>query len=227
MPTPANRAIVTLQPKRLPSNKTRHDMNRFTMGLPALLLATAAMIPAAHAEPSSPWAVQIGVHNVDPKSDNGLGIKVDNAVGLTMNARYFVNPSFAIDLLAALPFQHDVSADGAGKIAKVRHLPPTLSAMWYPMPDAKVKPFIGAGLNYTTFFDIKEKGALSGTKLKLKDSFGPAAMIGVEVPVSAHGAVFADLRWMDIDTKASVDGNRIGTLHIDPIAYGVAYVYRF
>lgn len=202
-------------------------MNRFAYSVPALLLAGVASLSSAHAETTSPWAVQVGVHNVDPKSDNGNGVNVDSAVGLTLNARYFVNPSFAIDILAALPYQHDVSLDGVGDIAKVRHLPPTVSAMWYPMPDAAVKPFVGAGLNYTTFFDIKEKGVLSGSKLKLNDSFGPAAMIGVEFPLGAHSALFADLRWMDIDTKAKIDGATFGTVHIDPIAYGIAYVYRF
>jgi outer membrane protein len=202
-------------------------MKRSMMGLPVLLLAAAAMAPSAHAQPTGAWAAQVGVHNVDPKSDNGHGIDVDNAVGLTFNVRYFFTPSVAVDLLAALPFDHDISADGLGKVAKARHLPPTLSAMWYPLPDAKVKPFVGAGLNYTTFFDVREKGALSGTTLKLKDSFGPAAMAGVEFPLGAHASLVADIRWMDIDTKASINGAGIGTVHIDPIAYGLSYLYRF
>ena len=202
-------------------------MTRITASLPVLALALAGSVSAAQAQDVSPWALQVGVHNVEPKSDNGGGIDVKSAAGLTFNVRYFVNPSFAIDVLAALPFGHDVDLEGAGKIAKVHHLPPTVSAMWYPMPEATLKPFVGVGLNYTTFFDIKEKGALAGTKLELDDSFGVAAMAGVEYKLGPHSALFVDLRWMDIDTKAEVNGAGIGTIHIDPLAYGLAYVYRF
>ena len=202
-------------------------MNRLTTCLSALCVAAAGMASTAHAEALTPWTFQLGVHNVDPKSHNGNGVEVDSATGATFNVRYFLDSSFAVDLLAALPFGHDVSVEGAGEVAKVHHLPPTLSLTWHPLPVAKVKPFVSAGLNYTTFFDIDEKGALSGTKLKLKDSWGPAAQAGVEFALGPHSAIVADLRWMDIDTKASVDGASIGTVHIDPFAYGLSYVYRF
>lgn len=193
-----------------------------------VLMAAAASMPVAHAA-DSPWAVQVGVHNVDPKSNNGTDadVHVKSAAMATFNVRYFFSDAVALDVLAALPFKHDVKIDGVGEVASVKHLPPTVSLMWYPMPASTIKPFVGAGLNYTMFFSEKTKGALDGADLKLKDSVGLAAMAGVEFKLDDHSGIVADLRWMDIDSKAKVNGGSIGTVHIDPIAYGLAYIYRF
>ncbi|WP_317628498.1 OmpW family outer membrane protein, partial [Escherichia coli] len=41
-----------------------------------------------------------------------------------------------------------------GDIATVHHLPPTLMAQWYfGDSGSKFRPYIGAGINYTTFFN--------------------------------------------------------------------------
>ena len=45
--------------------------------------------------------------------------------------------------------------------------------------------------------------------------------------ISDRGALRVDMRWIDIDSDASLNGNRIGTVNIDPLVYGVAYVHRF
>ena len=57
------------------------------------------------------------------------------------------------------PFSHSVSTPGLGEVAKVKHLPPTLMAQYYfGDANSKVRPYVGAGINYTTFFD--EEGAV-------------------------------------------------------------------
>jgi len=91
----------------------------------------------------------------------------------------------------------------------------------------KVSPFIGAGLNYTTFFSEKTTGALAGSKLKLDDSWGLAAHAGVDIALTEKSALRVDMRWIDIDSKVKVDGSDLGTAHIDPLVYGLAYVMKF
>ena len=86
---------------------------------------------------------------------------------------------------------------------------------------------LGAGLNYTTFFSEDTKGALAGTDLKLDDSWGLAAHVGMDIKVSERGAVRMDARWIDIDSDVKVDGAKLGTANIDPLVYGVAYVVKF
>ncbi|NKF23484.1 OmpW/AlkL family protein [Solimonas marina] len=201
-------------------------MNKTLLALAAATALTYAA--AAPAYQTGDWIVRGGSHYVDPKSNNSDIVDVDGAFGLTGSIEYFVAPQFAVDVLLAVPFKHDIKlADGGDKVASTRDLPPTLSLVWYPNVSTTVHPYIGAGLNYTTFFDEKTKGALAGTKLSLDDSFGFAAVGGIAFDLSDHWQIGADVRWFDIDTKAKVDGSSIGTVEIDPFGYGLNVGYRF
>ncbi|HJU39558.1 MAG TPA: OmpW family outer membrane protein, partial [Tahibacter sp.] len=144
----------------------------------------------------------------------------------TFTLEYFLSRSLSVEVLAAAPFRHEVKLNGA-KAAEVRHLPPTVSLTWHFNPEGKVSPFVGVGVNYTTFFDIHETGPLAGTQLGLKQSWGAAARVGLDVALNARWSFLVDARWMDIDTEARVNGAKVGTVSIDPIVYGFAFGYRF
>lgn len=200
-----------------------------TVTTPALTTLTLCLIAtSAFAHESGEITARIGSHYVAPDSDNGDVVDVKSAFGLTGGVQYFICPSLAVDLLLAVPFKHDITLKGGGgDVASTHHLPPTLSLIWYPQLSQTYKPFVGAGLNYTTFFDEKTRGALAGTKLSLDDSFGVAFVAGLEVAFDPKWSVIADVRYLDIDTKARVDGGSIGTVTIDPVGYGLALAYRF
>ena len=202
-------------------------MNKNTLLIAAACSLTALAAPLAHAYDGGDWLVRVGSHYVDPKSDNSDIVNVDGAFGLTGSVDYFVTPQLAVDLLLAVPYQHDINLNGGDKVASTRHLPPTLSLVWYPQLSETVHPFIGAGLNYTMFFDEKTTGALAGSKLKLDDSFGIAGVVGVAVDFGPKWSVSADVRYFDIDTKAKLDGASIGDVAIDPFGYGLSVGYRF
>jgi outer membrane protein len=204
-------------------------------GLAAAMTLAAAPVMA---QSRGDWTLGVGVHAVDPKSDAGdldgsaLGLgalptKVDSDVKPTVTAEYFIADNLGIEVLAALPFKHDVSIDGVGKVGETKQLPPVVSLQYHFANGSKVTPFIGLGVNYTKFFSTDAKGALEGTKLKLEDSWGLAAHAGLDFAVSEKGALRVDLRWADIDTRVKVDGNTLGTARIDPLVYGVAYVFKF
>ncbi|WP_313173946.1 OmpW family outer membrane protein [Stenotrophomonas sp.] len=208
-----------------------------------LLSAMAAAVSLAAAAPAmaqskGDWTLGVGVHAVDPKSDAGdlngaaLGLgklptKVDSDVKPTITFEYFVADNVGIEVLGALPFKHDVSIDGVGKVGETKQLPPVVSLQYHFANSSKVTPFVGLGVNYTKFFSTDSKGALAGTKLKLEDSWGLAAHAGLDFAVSDKGALRVDMRWADIDTKVKVNGNKLGTAKIDPLVYGVAYVFKF
>lgn len=186
-----------------------------------------ALAGAAQAAEPSPWIFRIGAHNVEPKSKNSDIVNVDNAQMLTFNLTRMVNDNWGIEVLAALPFKHDVNLNTGGKVADVKHLPPTFSLQYHFAPNAKVRPYVGAGLNVTLFFSEDTTGALAGHDLSLGTSFGPAAQAGLDFDVSDNWFLNADVRWMDIDTKAKLDGASLGTVAIDPIVFGVSVGRRF
>jgi|SRR5690606_6525412 outer membrane protein len=209
-----------------------------TLSLLLLAAAVGAALPAA-AQSRGDWTLGIGVHNVDPKSNNGsldataleLGplppTEIGNSVRPTITAEYFVRDNLGIEVLAALPFQHDIDIRGIGKVGSTRHLPPVVSLQYHFANSTKATPFIGVGVNYTTFFSEKTTGALEGTRLSLDDSWGLAAHVGIDFAVNQRSAIRLDARWADIDADVKVNGVRIGTADIDPLVYGLAWVVKF
>ncbi len=191
----------------------------------AITLCCALYTVPVHAERGD-WQIRMGGSLVNPKSDNHGIVEVDSDTMLTFNATYFLTPNWAIELLAALPFTHDIDLVGGGRVAETKHLPPTLSAQYHFMPGGKVRPYVGAGINYTLFFEEDTTGALAGSSLKLEDSVGPAAQIGIDIDLSDRWFLNAEVRWMDIDTKAKLDGVSLGTVEIDPWLYGINLGFR-
>ena len=208
------------------------------MKLQSLVLAaaTALTMTTAFAVPAGTWSIAAGAHYVDPKSDNGtlnngLSVDVDGDVRPTISGEYFIANNVGVELLAAIPFHHDFDLnDAAGNrvlSGKTQHLPPTLSLQYhfdgYNMP-MNVKPFVGVGVNYTTFF--KEKVS-NGADLDLDDSVGVAGHIGLDIPFAPTESFRIDVRYMDIKTDAKLNGVDAGEIDISPWVYGVAFVKQF
>lgn len=201
--------------------------------LPASLAAALALAASpAMAQSKGDWTLAAGVHQVAPKSNNGtlaggLKVDVDSDIKPTITGEYFIADNLGIELLAALPFKHDINIDGLGRVGSTKHLPPVVSLQYHFNSKGKVSPFLGAGLNYTTFFSEETGGALAGSSLKLEDSWGLAAHAGVDFAIADKGALRVDVRWIDIDSDVKLDGTKLGTVKIDPLAYGVSYVFKF
>ena len=214
------------------------------MKLQSLVLAaaTALTMTTAFAVPAGTWSVAAGAHYVDPKSDNGTlansdlnlvaNVDVDGDVRPTISGEYFIANNVGVELLAAIPFHHDFTltdANGGEITGRTQHLPPTLSLQYhfdgYNMP-MNVKPFVGVGVNYTTFFKEKLNNN-SGLELKLDDSVGVAGHIGLDIPFAPTESFRIDARYMDIKTDATLNGADIGEIDISPWVYGVAFVKQF
>lgn len=210
-----------------------------------LTMSVLATTPAL-AHEAGDWLVKVGATSVMPKSNNGTvgkalvpgGIKLDvnNNMQPSFSLTYMATQNVGVELLAATPFSHKIYGDASyfggdiGKIGKTKHLPPTLSVQWHFLPDSDIQPYVGVGLNYTKFFDTKPQGALKDLgfkKLKLEDSWGLAAQVGVDIRLSERWFMNADLRYIDIDSKVKLDGKKIGTAKIDPWVATVGVGYRF
>ncbi len=202
---------------------------KMTNKLAALALSTAlvALAAPAFAQNQGDWTVGVGVGYLDPKSDNGtlagLDADVDADTRPIFTAEYFVRDNLGIELLAATPFSHEVTLGGSIDAGTVKHLPPTLSLNYHFATNSAWKPYVGAGINYTIFFD--EKSALGD--LELDNSVGLALQAGLDYMVTEKGAVRLNVRWFDIDSDVKLNGADIGTAEIDPWLVGVSYVHRF
>lgn len=146
------------------------------------------------------------------------------------------------ELLAATPFSHDIdlinTSDnnlglGDGKLAETKHLPPTLSAVYYFPVDGDFQPYAGLGLNYTVFFDddfSRHRRDQSFDKLELDDSAGIAAQLGFDYTMDKDWLLNGSIRYMQIDTTASFEvlglaGNV--SADINPWVYSVMVGRKF
>lgn len=173
----------------------------------------------------------VGLAGVIPESGNGVlagptPIDVQNGYSLQLTGEYFIADKVGIELLAAWPFAHDIDSGGA-KIGEVKHLPPTLSLQYHFTNSTKVTPFIGAGINYTTFTEDKAVGPLAGNSLDLDDSWGLALHAGLDYKVSDKGALRTDVRWINIESDVKLNGVDIGKAKINPWVFGISYVHTF
>ncbi len=183
-----------------------------------------------------------------------LSISVDDNTQLGLNLVYFFDSNWAIELLAATPFTHDVvlhdptaltesvygaNLDGA-KLAEVTHLPPTLSALYYFNTGTAFKPYVGVGVNYTIFFDEKftpTPDSVGFDNLELDSSFGLSAQVGADFELSKNWSINVSARYIDIGTKATFDlndpfnvgleGKGSATVDVDPMVYSVMLGYKF
>lgn len=190
--------------------------------LGTVVLLSAGVANTAMAVEKGDWLLRFGASNVDPKSDNHEIVSVDDASSLTLNLSYMFTDHLSVEVLAAYPFEHDITA-GGDKVASTKHLPPTVSVQYHFMPKNAFKPYVGLGVNYTTFFNTK---SVLGN-LDLGDSWGLAAEAGVDIMLGEKWFLNGSIRYIDIETKARLDGASLGKVAIDPMVYGLHMGLKF
>ncbi len=217
----------------------------------ASALALALTAPLAQAFEAGDIIVRAGAITVDPHEDSG-NVKIagvgsidaqatlDSDTQLGLNFAYMVTDKVGIELLAATPFTHDVGTKGLGglKLGELKHLPPTLSVIYYPLEKASAfQPYVGAGINYTWFFDDKltseaENSGLQLRGLDMKDSWGLAAQVGMDYMLTDNLMLNAQVRYIDIDTTGTTyseaaDAKIKVDVDVDPFVYMVGLGYKF
>lgn len=211
-------------------------MNKCVIGMAA---AAALLSITAQAHQAGDVIVRAGSATVRPNesSDNVLGLgefNVDNNTQLGLTFSYLVTDNIGVELLAATPFKHHVGLNSTGDIASVKHLPPSLVAEYYfgAAPD-KLRPYLGVGVNYTTFYDahFNQTGQDAGlSDLSLKHSWGIAGVAGLDYNLNQNWLVNMSVWYMDIDTDVRFKaGGQQQSVHsqIDPWVFMFGVGYRF
>lgn len=229
---------------------------RKTLLATSLLAAAVAAPSAALAHQAGDIIVRAGAVTVTTH-ENSSKLKVDGAkvagtkatlndnTQLGLNFAYMVTDKVGIELLAATPFKHEAKVKGLsagtglsgldGKLGSFKHLPPTLSVVYYPFDGKSAfKPYVGAGINYTWFFDENlsshAKNNLGASGFSVKNTWGWAAQIGADYMLTDNILVNAQVRYIDIDTTAKVNtalGHAKVDLDVNPWVYMVGIGYKF
>lgn len=223
----------------------------------ASLLALAVASPLAQAHQAGDILVRAGAITVNPEADSSsvkvdrgalagadLGGKatMDSDTQLGLNFAYMLTDHLGLELLAATPFEHEVKLKGTaldaanGSLGSLKHLPPTLSLVYYPLDSASAfQPYLGAGINYTWIFDehVGSGATAAGfDNFRAKNSWGMAWQVGADYMLTDQVMVNAQVRYIDIDTRAYVDNTALGVranvdVDVDPWVYMVGLGYKF
>mgnify|MGYP001000852943 FL=1 len=203
-------------------------MRRFlSVSLMALTLALAA--GAVHAEEAfrtkqaGDWLVRGRATTVVPMDggnvenratgvDTGLDVSnITNSVIPELDFTYFWTRNIATELVLGTT-RHKVEATGGVDVGNVWLLPPTLTVQYHPLPDSRISPYIGAGINYTIFYG--EGGGLPG--FDVKNDFGFALQAGVDYALSGPWSLNFDVKKLFLRPEAVTSTLRVDNVKIDP-----------
>lgn len=187
-----------------------------------LAFATASVTHFAQAADGN-WLVRVRAIQIDPSAHSSplAGVDVDSQIVPELDFTYFFSKHLATELILGTA-RHKVTLNGVS-LGKVNHLPPTLTLQWHFAPDSKIRPYVGAGVNYTRFYNVD----LTGLDVD-RNSFGGALQAGVDIAVTDNSYINLDVKKVYISTKVKTTaGAYVTDLDIDPVIIGVGYGWRF
>lgn len=209
----------------------------------AALAAVAALALAAPAQAGVLENVQVkvGASYIAPDESADISviggdIEISEETVPTLAIEYFFNDRVSMELLCCMA-RHDVAAVGTAvgptgrvDLGEVSHFPPTLTVKYRWTNLGRVEPYVGAGVNYTHFFDAELPAGGVVTSIDYDDSFGAAIQAGADIRLDEHWSVNVDVRrvWIDPEVRIMAGSTPIDAdVEINPSIVTLGVGYRF
>ncbi|AZQ53767.1 OmpW/AlkL family protein [Burkholderia cenocepacia] len=230
-------------------------------------ISIASLADDAHAQAAGSVSLGVGWLHIMPQSSSGelfvqsvagapvnralpdTGGRVATSDALSLMAEYQFTDHVGIAFLAGTPFTSDMVGDRSlaryGVIGQAKPLAPVLALRYHFLAaDARFRPFVGVGVNYTWYIDthITNKQFLDGscgpgctTRSSLSASWNPAFEAGFNVALSKHLGINVSAMVIPMSTTLTTDArNAAGThdvttlrLHTNPLVTHLDLVYSF
>lgn len=147
-----------------------------------------------------------------------------------VDVSYFFTSNIAAELIAGTT-RHSVSDNnstiGNVNLGKVSLLPPTLTAQYHFMPKSQFSPYLGAGINYTFFYDAKAPGG-TVSSIHYDNNVGAALQAGLDYNVTGNWYANLDVKKLFLSTKVRINGGAINaSVDLDPWLVGIGVGYKF
>lgn len=198
-------------------------MKRWILVPVALAIALAGSVASAA---QGDWLGRARVININPDaSSSALNLNASTETTLELDFTYFVTNNLGLELILATR-EHDITSGGT-PVGSVALLPPTLTLQYHFAPDSpSFRPYVGAGINYTRFYDINLS---NGTLTVDNSSWGGALQIGADFPINKQFFFNVDLKkiWIDTDVKTVATGATAANFKINPLVLGVGIGMKF
>lgn len=204
----------------------------------ALAVAAAFVAPAVQAQDSS---IKVGVARyttnskttgiVGPGLPAGADAETGDATTVLFEYERWLSPNVGVELALGLPPEIKARATGSvaflGEVLSAKNVTPTLFLNYhFGGADDRWRPYVGIGINYTTFTDIKNP---FGWKVEMSDSVGLAGKAGIEYALSKEWGLFASVTALKVKSDLVASGATVLRTTIDfrPVVYSIGASYRF
>ena len=212
---------------------------RSSLALSALALASGAALA------DGDNVVKVGVTRYDTHSRtsgiSGIGVPAgaDAEVGSATTAIFVyerlltpISPNLGIEFVLGIPPRLKAKATGSvaflgDDVLSARNVAPTLLLNYHFFgPDAIFRPYVGAGVNYTRFTDVRSSLA---PDVKMGSSTGLALQAGVHYAINKDVGLFASIAKVNVKSKVVATGATVLTTTVDfrPIVYSAGISYQF
>lgn len=169
------------------------------------------------------WQVRVRGVGVVPDESATIGIiggdaKISNTLIPELDFTYFFTKNISAELILGTT-KHEVSTVGSDisaiggptsadiDLGSVYLLPPTLTLQYHFFTDEVFRPYVGAGVNYTIFYNEKQGSVVKD--VKYDNSFGYAFQVGFDLMINDTFFVNADVKKLFLNTDVTVDGSNL------------------
>jgi outer membrane protein len=197
-----------------------------------LLLLSVAATQAA-----TPWSVRLRATylSMADQSDafTALGLHFGSGA-VTVNDKlipeidvdYAFTDTISAELVLTVPQTQEVKLAGVGQLGTFKHLPPTLLIQYRGNPGGAIRPYVGAGVNYTLIWD--DHLSVAGTGLSLENgSIGAAAQAGLDIAINEKWSANLDVKYVMIRSRVYAGSAELTQARLDPTLLAVGLRYQF
>ena len=162
----------------------------------------------------------------------GADAETSDATTVIFVYERLLTPNIGAELVLGIPPRIKAKATGTvaflgDDVLSAKNFAPTFLVNYhFGTPGDTFRPYVGAGINYTKFQDVKSKLA---TDVKMSDSTGWAVQAGLDYAVNKDWGVFASVAALKVKSKLVASGSTVLQTTIDfrPIVYSAGVSYRF
>jgi outer membrane protein len=190
------------------------------LAVAAMAAAVAAALPVAQAAEGD-TILRLRAVQIDPDVDSNIpGLDIDDELSGEIAITSFLSPHWAIDLGVSFA-EHDLTISGAN-VGSVEMWPINLILQFHFTREGPIRPYIGAGVNYTRFDKVE---VLGGQPDVDKNSVGPVAQVGLDIPLGDRFLINVDAK--KIWSGTTFNGVPNGDVDVDPWVFGAGIGIKF
>ncbi|KXV03128.1 OmpW family protein [Caballeronia sp. EK] len=233
----------------------------------AACICSAALTDNAHAQSAGSITLSTGWLHVAPQG-NATPLTVESVGGVAVNqqlagsgahptstdtvgitAEYYVTDNIGVAMLVGLPLKVNLVGEGTlqkyGNLGSTKPMPPAIELRYHLFSaESKFRPFIGLGVNYTWFTQVRisnsqfvtdNLGPGGSAHAELSSSWNPVFEIGANYAITKHWSVGTSVGYIPVKTHLTLYGQTAtgtqivstSTLRLNPLNVFVNVAYTF